>query len=199
MRIGIYGGTFDPPHIGHIEAFKSFLKSFDLDKAFVIPVYLPPHKQVQSASTVNDRLNMSRIAFEGISENVFVSDVEIKRQGKSYTADTIAHFKNEGYEEIYFLCGTDMILTMDRWYKPDYIFENATIVYVRRETDVENTKMIDVKVKEYENRFGAKIFPLYTNVIEVSSTEVRDSVALGEFSYLTEGIKRYIIEGGLYR
>ena len=142
---------------------------------------------------------MARIAFEGIFENVFVSDVEIKRQGKSYTADTIAHFKNEGYEEIYFLCGTDMILTMDRWYKPDYIFKNAIIVYVRRETDIENTKMIDIKVKEYEERFGAKIFPLYTDVIEVSSTEVRDSVAHGEFPYLTEGIKRYIIEGGLYR
>ena len=198
MRIGIYGGTFDPPHIGHIEAFKSFLNSFDFDKAFVIPVYLPPHKNVHSASTVEDRLNMTRIAFENMGENVFVSDVEIKRQGKSYTADTIAYFKNEGYDDIYFLCGTDMILTLDMWYKPDYIFENATIVYVRRESDLVNTQRIDIKVKEYEKRFGARIIPLSTEVIEVSSTEIRQRAASGDYSYLTEGIKSYIIEGRLY-
>ena len=198
MKIGIYGGTFDPPHIGHIEAFKAFINQFNFDKSFVIPVYTPPHKDLHSSVTAIERLNMAKIAFENLCNNVVVSDIEIKRQGRSYTADTIAYFRSNGYDDIYFLCGTDMILTMDLWYKPDYIFENATIVYVRRESDVENTEKIDIKVEEYKNRFGAKIIPLIADVIEVSSTEIRNNISMGNFSYLTEGIKDYIIKGGLY-
>lgn len=199
MKIGIYGGTFDPPHIGHIEAFKAFLKQFDFDKAFVIPVYKPPHKDLHSSVSVEDRLNMTKLAFENVGENVVVSDIEIKRQGKSYTADTIAHFKSEGYDDIYFLCGTDMILTMDLWYKPEYIFQNATVVYVRREHDSEITEKIDCKVKEYEKKFGAKIVSLDADVIEISSTDVRAGIVNGELSYLTDSIKDYIVKGGLYR
>ena len=199
MRIGIYGGTFDPPHLGHIAALKAFISQFEFEKVFVIPVFMPPHKSLHSTVTAQDRLNMSKIAFEGLKDNVLISDIEVKRQGKSYTADTIAYFKSEGYDDIYFLCGTDMILTLDSWYRPDYIFENATIVYVRRESDLENTEKINLKVKDYQERFNAKIIPLYTNVIEVSSTEIRNNVLNKEFSFLTDGVKKYIIEGGLYR
>ena len=110
MRIGIYGGTFDPPHIGHINAFKAFLEQFCFDKVFVIPVFTPPHKCLKSSVSTDDRLNMTRLAFENLSENVEISDLEIKRQGKSYTADTIRYFKEEGYDDIYFLCGTDTSL-----------------------------------------------------------------------------------------
>ena len=142
MKIGIFGGTFDPPHIGHINAFRAFLEQFDFDKVFVIPVYLPPHKSLKSSVSAGDRLNMSRLAFKSLSSKVEISDLEIKREGKSYTADTIKHFKEEGYDDIYFLCGTDMLLTLDMWYKPDYIFSNAKIVFARRENERENDENI---------------------------------------------------------
>lgn len=201
MKIGIYGGTFDPPHIGHINACKTFLDSVELDILYVIPVYTPPHKMLKSDTDALTRLEMSKIAFSGLSNKVLVSDLEIKREGKSYTADTIRYFK-ENYEdaEIFFLCGTDMILTMDFWYKPDYIFENATIVYVRRENDELTAEKIAKKCAYYEEKFGAKIIYLQMNTVEASSTEIRN--AINDENRLkglvSPQIYNFIIENGLY-
>lgn len=199
MRIGIYGGTFDPPHIGHINAFKAFLEQFCFDKVFVIPVFTPPHKCLKSSVSTDDRLNMTRLAFENLSENVEISDLEIKRQGKSYTADTIRYFKEEGYDDIYFLCGTDMLLTLDMWYKPDYILSNAKIVFVRRDNDQDNEEKIISKIREYEKRFGAEIITLKTRVLEISSTEIREQLENGKSDFLTPEVFQYILENGLYK
>ena len=198
MKIGIYGGTFDPPHIGHINALKSFIDAFDFDKVFVIPVFMPPHKNQHSQTSPTDRLNMSKIAFEPLSEKVTVSDMEIKREGKSYTADTIRSFKEMGYDDIYFLCGTDMILTLGSWYSPAYIFANAKIVYARRECDGEITAAIEEKIKEYEEKYGAKIFNLDIDVLEASSTEIREDLRRGTASLLTNDVIKYINDQGLY-
>ena len=154
MKIGIYGGSFDPPHIGHINACRSFFEAYNFDKLFVIPVAVPPHKMLKSNVSVDDRLYMSKLAFEDVSDNIVISDIEIKRQGKSYTADTIRYFKENFSAEIYFLCGTDMILTLDSWYMPQYIFENCTIVYIRRETDPEITEQLAEKIVEYREKFN---------------------------------------------
>ncbi len=199
MKIGIFGGTFDPPHIGHINAFKAFLEQFDFDRVYVIPVYVPPHKNLKSAVSAQQRLDMTRIAFDNLSEKVIVSDLEINRQGKSYTADTIKHFKNKGCEEIYFLCGTDMLLTLDMWYKPEYIFENARIVYARRENEAENTQKIASKIEEYKNRFGAKIIELKSKVLSISSTEIRESFCEDRCKFLPPMLADYIEKNGLYR
>ena len=201
MKIGIYGGTFDPPHIGHIKACKTFLDNVELDVLYVIPVYMPPHKMQKSSTDANSRLEMSKIAFSDLSDKVLVSDLEIKREGKSYTADTLRYFK-ENFEnpEIYFLCGTDMILTMDFWYKPEYIFENATIVYVRRETDMENTEKIAKKCAFYEEKFGAKIIYLDITALVISSSEIRKNIneknKLKEL--VTKNIYDYIVKNELY-
>ena len=198
MKIGIYGGTFDPPHIGHINALKSFVDAFDFDKVFVIPVFMPPHKNQHSQTSPTDRLNMSKIAFEPLSEKVTVSDMEIKREGKSYTADTIRSFKEMGYDDIYFLCGTDMILTLGSWYNPAYIFANAKIVYARRECDGQTTAAIEEKIKEYEEKYGAKVFNLDIDVLEASSTEIREDLRRGTASLLTNDVIKYINDQGLY-
>lgn len=199
MRIGIYGGTFDPPHIGHIRAFEAFLEQFEFDRVYVIPALIPPHKSLKSNVSADDRLQMTRLAFEGISENVTVSDLEMKREGKSYTADTVKHFKDLGCDEIYFLCGTDMLLTLDLWYKPDYIMANAKIVFARRESDSDNTQKIAEKISEYKKRFGAEIFELGVQVLEISSTEIRESFKSGGSEYLTASVFEYIEKNGLYK
>lgn len=201
MRIGIYGGTFDPPHNGHINACKTFLDSVELDILYVIPVYTPPHKQQKSDTDALARLEMSKLAFSKLSSKVLVSDLEIKREGKSYTADTIRYFK-ENYKdaEILFLCGTDMILTMDFWYKPEYIFENATIVYVRRENEEENTEKIAKKCAFYEEKFNAKIIYLKMDTYEISSTDIRNAINDEKKlnGFISPEIYNYIKENGLY-
>ena len=199
MKIGIYGGSFDPPHIGHINACKTFFEAYDFDKLFVIPVAIPPHKTLKSSVSTEDRLNMSRLAFGTISDKVEISDLEIKRQGKSYTADTIRHFKENYSADIYFLCGTDMILTLDMWYKPDYIFENATIVYMRRECDPEITKQLADKILEYKQKYNAKIDTISAEVIAVSSTIVRNTINEESVKkYLPYELYEYIKNNNLY-
>ena len=198
MKIGIFGGTFDPPHIGHINACKAFLEQVDLDVLYIMPVYLPPHKNIFSGTSVNSRLDMAKIAFSPLSSKVLVSDLEIRREGKSYTADTIKQLKNDiENAEIFFLCGTDMILTMDFWYKPEYIFSNATIVYVRREDDENITNEIDKKCILYKEKYCANIISIKTKAIDISSSEIRSDLLNCE-SGLTPEIYDYITKNNLY-
>ena len=198
MRVGIFGGTFDPPHIGHINALKAYIDKFNFEKVFVIPVFLPPHKSNESSVSARDRLNMSRLAFENLSKTVFVSDLEIKRKGKSYTADTIRYFVENGYDDIYFLCGTDMLLTLGTWYKPEYIFQSATIVYIRRENDDLISKEIEEKKQEYFSKYDAKILCLDSNPLEISSTEIRNSLEDNSDKFLSKEVYEYIKSNGLY-
>lgn len=201
MKIGIFGGTFDPPHLGHIGACKAFLETVSLDHLYVIPAFIPPHKAVISGSNANNRFDMTKLAFSTLSDKIIVSDLEFKREGKSYTADTLKYFKDNYKDiEIYFLCGTDMILTMDMWYHPEYIFDNATIVYVRRENDSETTKRIDEKCSQYREKFNANILPLSLNVVEMSSSDIRKAIANNEelTNYLSSEIINYIKINRLY-
>ncbi len=198
MKIGIFGGTFDPPHIGHINACKAFLEQVELDVLYVIPVYTPPHKDIHSGTSPKQRYEMTKMAFEPLSSKIIVTDLEIKREGRSYTADTIKQFKEENLGcEIYFLCGTDMILTMDSWNKPEYIFENATIVYVRRENEVKIKSEIAEKCKFYKENFNARILHVNLDTIEISSSEIRNNI--DNKKYLLPEIQSYIIENGLYK
>lgn len=201
MRVGIFGGTFNPPHIGHINMCKLFLEELELDKLFVIPANVPPHKQIKSKTTGKERLEMAKIAFSNLSNKVIVSDLEMNRTGKSYTADTIKEIKSQGYDDLYFLCGTDMILTLDSWYKPEYIFENATIVYIRRENENENNKLLEDKIASYETKFGAKIINIQVEPIELSSSMVRETINNGNnaTNMVTSDILNYIESKKLYR
>ena len=199
MKIGIFGGTFDPPHIGHVGALRSFLEQFEFDKVFVIPTFNPPHKSLKSSVSAQDRLKMTELAFSKLSDRVEISDLEINRQGKSYTADTIRHFKEIGYDEIYFLCGTDMMLTLDMWYKPDYIFSNAVIVYARRENDEYVTEQIEQKKREYLCKFNANVIQLNFDITEISSSEIRMALSKGDSSFLTKEVADYIIQQDLYK
>jgi nicotinate-nucleotide adenylyltransferase len=130
-RIGIYGGTFSPPHLGHRRAVEAFALAEQLDEIYVIPTFTPPHKQLQGDATPQQRMEMCRLAFAGLP--VAVSDLEIRRGGKSYTVLTLEELKAPD-NTLVLLCGTDMFLTIDSWYQAARIFELAEIVYVQRET-----------------------------------------------------------------
>ena len=198
-RIAVYGGTFNPPHIAHVRAAESFYFAIKPDVLMIIPDFLPPHKEFQGTVSASQRLDMCRLAF-GHIENTVVSDIEIKREGKSYTAVTLTELSKEA-EELYFLCGTDMFLTLDSWYHPEIIFEKAVICYVRRESDEKNDTLIAEKTKKYLSDFGARIIPIDLAVTELSSCEVRRLLKdSGDFSGLIpDSVLEYINEKGLYR
>ena len=120
-RIGIFGGTFSPPHNGHLQAAKAFMEQMWLDILYVIPTALPPHKEMEIPVSAQHRLEMCRLAFSGM-EGVYVSDMEIQRGGKSYTVETLRELTGED-RRLFFLCGTDMMLTLDRWREPEEIFK----------------------------------------------------------------------------
>ena len=197
-KIGIYGGTFNPPHIAHVRACKAFYDAIKPDEMLVIPDFLPPHKEVAGNITSEDRLVMTELAFSDMPQ-LTVSDMEIKRGGRSYTAITLTELKKED-NELYFLCGTDMFLTLDSWYRPDMIFSLATICYVRRESEKENDERLRELTEYYKNKYNAKIIPITAEVIELSSSEVREKIKSEDVSDLIpEKVKQYISEKGIYR
>ena len=195
-KIGIYGGTFSPPHLGHVGAALSFSASVSLDEILIMPDFLPPHKQFDGEVTELDRLEMCRLAFADV-KNAEISDLEIKRGGRSYTSVTLEELTAPD-RELYFLCGPDMILTLGEWYRPEVIFKLAPICYVRRENDGENDILIAERVREYQKKYGAVIIEVPINVREVSSSELRAALKSGSdvSDMLSPSVYAYIKEKG---
>ncbi len=197
-RIGIFGGTFNPPHIAHVAAAEAFSGRIDPDILMIIPDFIPPHKTFAGTVTPSQRLDMCKLAFSHI-KNVQVSDLEIARGGKSYTANTLTELSAPD-RELYFLCGTDMFLTLDRWYSPETIFKLATICYVRREADASLEKEIARCTELYKEKYNARIIPVDMNTVTLSSTEVREALsAAGKTDSVPLSVMEYIEREGLYK
>ncbi len=195
-RVGIYGGTFNPPHVGHIEAAKAFITQAKLDTLIIMPAFIPPHKQTDNLVNCDDRLEMCRLAFGNIP-NTEISDLEISRGGKSYTYLTLQELASND-TELYFLCGTDMILTMDTWKNPEIIFTLAKICYIRRESDNAISELLIEKCGDYFQKYGADIIQINTEAIEISSSEIRAEDGIWD-RYLTANVIDYIRNQGLYK
>ena len=199
MRVGIYGGTFSPVHNGHVAAAKAFMEQMWLDILYVIPTGVTPHKDMKGNATAADRLEMCRLAFEGV-EGVIVSDLEMRREGKSYTVDTLRElYDPDG--RLFLLLGTDMLMTLDQWREPDEIFRLCYPVYVRRENDGELDQAIVEKTSSYQKKYGKVVRRIVTPAIELSSTDVRAAVAEG---FPIEGavppaVAAYVRDHDLYR
>ena len=199
-KLGIYGGTFSPPHKGHVGAAEAFASAISLDKLLIIPDFLPPHKQIDGEADVSDRMEMCRLAFSHVN-GAEISELEIKRGGKSYTALTLAELSSDEHD-LYFLCGTDMFLTLDEWYMPEEIFRLATICYVRRESDKNESNTIKVRTKEYVEKFNARIIPISASVKEISSSEIRRAIKMGDArisELLPKAVFDYIKDRRLYK
>ena len=198
MRTGIFGGTFSPIHAGHIKAAKAFLSELSLDVLYVIPDRIPPHKQITGKDDPWLRLEMVKKAFEG-EEKIVVSDVELRREGKSYTVETLPEFTGKG--ELFMLIGTDMFLSFDRWYRFRDIFEMCTLVLMVRESRESGLRAeIDKKKALYES-MGAKVCELTAEPFPISSTELRALIASGKDTgeYIPAPVLDFIKEKGLYR
>lgn len=202
IRLGIYGGTFSPPHAGHVKAAEAFLCEAKLDKLLIMPTFVSPFKKDSSIISTEHRLRMAELAFsslEGFGDRVIVSDYEASRQKVSYTANTLQHFAEENVELV-FLCGTDMFLTLDKWYQAKDIFLLATIACMRRERSHEYDAPVAEAKARYERDFGARIIEINASPIEVSSTNLRALLEQDSDTncLLSPTVKDYIKEHQLY-
>lgn len=197
-RIGIFGGTFNPPHIGHVQAARQALTALNLDRLFIIPNGIAPHKAVpENSPTGRQRLDMLALAFAG-DENIQVSDMELNRQGPSYSWETVLAIKERYPEaELVLLMGTDMFLSFESWKHPQVILDNATLGVFYRGNKGE-TKAVAAQKALLEQQ-GAKVELVQNKVVTISSTQMRRLLAFrcaGEL--LPEGVLEYIREHYLY-
>lgn len=183
MRTGLYGGSFDPVHIGHMAVARCAKEQFELDRVIFIPTGNMPHKKGTVANDVQ-RVKMLELSFE--DESFSVSDYEINREEISYSADTVEYFKSlfPG-DEIFFIIGGDSYAYIDKWYQPERIFAAATVLVFPREGEKILPPALEIKVEP----------------VRVSSSEVRKKINSGEnvSNLLKKEVLDYIIENNLYQ
>ena len=199
QRIGIYGGSFSPPHMGHFQAAQAFLEAEKPDRLLIVPASIPPHKTLEDGVDAQMRAQMCRLCFSALP-NTEISDLELRREGRSYTYLTLRELWKEG-RVLLLLCGTDMFLTLDEWYLPSEIFARAEIVCMRREEDAEIFPLIQAKRKQYEKEFSATVRFLDADPVVVSSTEIRERIKRNESTdgLLSKEVREYIDQWNLYR
>ena len=197
-RIGIYGGTFNPPHVGHIQAAKQAVTALGLSKLFLIPDKIAPHKVLpENSPTPEQRLEMLRIAASNRAE-LELSDIELRRDGVSYTWETVAAFKELYPEaELILLMGTDMFLSLHTWRYPERITQNASLGILYR-GDRGEAAAIEEKKREMEAA-GTTVYLVKNEITAISSTQLRRLLAFGcADTFLPEGVGDYICANGLY-
>lgn len=199
MKTGIYGGTFNPIHKGHLHIVEAFRKGLGLDRVLLIPTRVPPHKAAPDLASPQDRFAMCQLAIQG-QPWLVLSDMEMRREGKSYTAETLEELSAlYPQDQFYLLMGEDMFLTLGRWYRPETIFSLASVCTAPR--SVHGMDALREKALEYTGTFHARCFLDHIPYLPISSTQVRQAVARGEdvASLVPEAVARYIRERGLYQ
>lgn len=198
MKIGIYGGTYNPPHTGHMQAAKQAIQILNLDKLLLIPDRIAPHKEIPAGSPAPEqRLQMLRIAAAG-QPGMEVSDIELKWEGPSFSYLTVEQLRAQYPDaELILLMGTDMFLSFHTWREPERITKEATLGVFYRGERGEREKIL-AKKKEMEDK-GAKVELVENEILPISSTQLRRLIAFrcaGEF--LPAGVGDFIREHGLY-
>lgn len=174
MRIGIFGGTFNPPHIGHRRMAEISVRKLSLDILYVIPAARPPHKEItENSPSDGERFEMARLNFEGV-ENVLLSDTEFSREGPSYTVDTLRQIESENPGcEMFLIVGADMLLSFEQWFGYRDILSMCTLVaFPREEGQRKQFYMQAGKLSGYEKACGTEV--LDDEIVSISSTELRE-------------------------
>lgn len=197
-RVGIYGGTFNPPHTGHIGAGMQAMQALSLSMLYVIPDRIAPHKEIpQGSPSPAQRLQMLRLALDG-EKNVVVSDMELQREGKSYTYETVEQIRARHPDaELVLLMGTDNFLTFHEWRNPERILSQASLgVFYRG--DRGEKAAIDAKKAEMEAT-GHTVYLVENDVVEISSTNLRRMLIFRcAEPFLPKGVGDYIRSNDLY-
>lgn len=206
-RIGIMGGTFNPVHDAHIMMAKTAYKELNLDKVLFMPSSVPPHKQGLEIASAEDRSRMVKLAIEGEKGLVF-SDFELKREGKTYSAETMTLLKRLHPDtDYYFIIGADSLFHIETWYHPEILLPLVTtVVFDRSEknhsirAESPREEAVQDKMKEIQEKYGCRMAFLFMPDMPVSSTGVREALRQGmKPDFLPDKVFHYILEKGLYR
>lgn len=197
MRITVYGGSFDPPHIGHVSAAKAAAQA-SCGRFLIIPDCEAPHKEMDEAgASPEDRLQLCRLAFSDVP-NAEISDMEIRRGGKSYTSDTLhAILSDNPGAELSLVVGTDMLMSFDSWYDAGWLMKNVRLLAVAR--DRGEREAMEGKASELREKFGAEVLLVDAEPVPVSSSAVREMLRHRQgCELLTPETYAYIIKRRLY-
>ncbi len=196
MKTGVLGGTFNPPHKGHLAAADAVRQALGLERVLFIPTNLPPHKRLPKGSaTTAQRCDMVRLMTEPYPWAEFC-DVEIRRGGASYTVDTLRTLHESGQDDLTLIVGTDMLLSFDRcWHAPDEIVHLAGLAAIARGT--EDFPALETKAKQLRETLGARVTLVNCPVLPISSTDVRQQRAFEELT--PPEVAAYIRQNRLYQ
>lgn len=192
------GGTFNPIHLGHLLLSQRAYEQFDLEKVYIMPVNIPPHKQGERIAEDIHRCAMVQLAIAS-NPNFELSLMEVNRKGLTFTCDTLKELSQQFPEkEWYFIVGADSLASMERWKHPSEIFAMATIVVGVRE-DYDEGKLTTI-IKHLEKTYEAKIKLLKMPNIDISSTDIRERIRSGlSCKYLVpESVEEYLESHRLY-
>lgn len=196
MRIGIFGGAFNPIHNGHLHLAECYFNQLALDKIIFIPTALPPHKTAEHLISGEDRINMLNLAVGGNSA-YSVSDIEFHRDGKSYTYDTICELiKTYPNDDFYLIIGSDQFFYFQNWYKAEEILKTVTVVTSAREENEYNA-LCDFR-QMHENMRSSIISNF--DVVEVSSSQIRGRIKENKdiSGLVPKSVAEYIKDNNLY-
>ncbi len=205
--VGVFGGTFDPVHIGHLRVAEEVRESYGLSRVYFVPSATPPHKRGRQTTGAADRLEMLKRAVRG-NRYFRVSDEEIKRGGVSYTIDTLRFFEATS-SSLFFLIGMDAFAEVDTWHRYRELFSHTNFVVMVRPgqpgiqvfpRDVQED-MTEANASTFRHRSGKMVYFHRVTQLDVSATRIRENVRLSRsIRYLVPGsVERFIKEKGLYR
>jgi nicotinate-nucleotide adenylyltransferase len=196
MRIGILGGTFNPPHLGHLVAAQEAHRELGLDQVVLIPAAIPPHKPVEDEPGAPHRLELCRQAV-GDDARFTVSDLELRRDGPSFTVDTLDILRSQSpSDDLFLILGADIAAGLPRWHEPERVLELATVAIARRRGTAETA--VQGALAQLQGGDRARFFQMPR--IGISSTMVRDRVRAGQpiRYFVPDGVMHYIARHRLY-
>lgn len=198
MKIAIYGGSFNPPHLGHYAAACAVVDAVHPDKLLIMPANLPPHKLLAPNSpSPAERLTMCRLAFAGIP-CAEVSDLELSRGGLSYTSDTVSQLRNTCPGDTLFLVvGTDMLLSFTSWHEFEYILSECTLLVLTR--DYGEDAQLSEAAEHLRRQYHASVRVIPCAPVPAASTEIRQELSQGRRpQQLSENVYQYILSHHYY-
>jgi nicotinate-nucleotide adenylyltransferase len=196
VRLGILGGTFNPPHLGHLVCAQEAYVQLRLDQVMLIPARIPPHKPVDEEPGAEHRLELCRVAVAG-DDRFVVSDLEVVREGPSYTVDTLEQLKSSAPDtELFFIVGGDVAAGLPQWHEPERVLSLATLAVAQRR----GTPQESVNEALHGLQGGERSQFFRMPRVGFSSTMVRDRVRAGQpIKYIVpDAVAAYINEHGLY-
>ncbi len=219
MSVGLFGGTFNPIHIGHLRVASEVAEEFNLEKVFLIPTSFPPHKEIHGIAPPENRLEMTRLAAEG-NPAFSVSDVELKRSGISYTIDTVTYFKRvfTKPEALFLIMGMDAFMEVDTWKSFKELFQLIPVIIMERPSmnyrghslkndllefirdKISDAYQYNVNKACYCHHSLHAIYHFNVSLLDISGTKIRDLIRKGRsIRFLVpESVENYIYEQGLY-